>query len=138
LIVVDEYLAVRVVAGRWPEGLPDDDDLLLPASRHWRLLLRIHAPGQGQLSRALGELTQAGRDGIRYPHPELLLIADPRPLLDEAARVAARYGGGWLVAETLAMGLHHGRALWFGAERNVGRILHAAADELGIVLNIAT
>jgi len=85
-----------------------------------------------------GELTQAGRDGIRHPHPELLLIADPRPLLDEAARVAARYGGGWLVAETLAMGLHHGRALWFGAERNVGRILHAAADELGIVLNIAT
>jgi hypothetical protein len=138
VIVVDEYLAVRVVGGRWPEGLPDDEVLVLPASRHWRLLLRIRAPGQGQLSRALGEPIQAGRDGIRHPHPELLLIADPRPLLDEAARVAARYGGAWLVAETLAMGLHHGRALWFSAERNAGRILHSAADELGIVMNIVT
>jgi len=50
VIVVDEYLAVRVVGGRWPEGLPDDEDLVLPAARHWRLLQRIHAPGDGQLS----------------------------------------------------------------------------------------
>lgn len=34
VIVIDEYLAVRVVGGAWPEGLPDDEDLGLPASRH--------------------------------------------------------------------------------------------------------
>lgn len=137
MIVVDEYLAMLVVAGRWPEGLPDDEDLVLPASRHWRLLQRIHAPGRGQLSRSLAELSQAGRDGIRHPHPEVLLIADPRPLLDDAAQIAARYGGGWLVNETLATGLHHGRALWFGNGRNVGRVLRTAADELGIAVNVA-
>jgi hypothetical protein len=53
MIVIDEYLAVRVVGGDWPAELPDDDDLALPASRHWRLLQRVHAPGHGQLSQVL-------------------------------------------------------------------------------------
>ncbi len=109
MIVVDEYLAVRVVGGQWPERLPDDEDLVLPASRHWRLLQRIHAPGAGQLSQLLSTLSPTDRDTIRYPHPEVLQIADPRPLLDEAARIAARYGGtGWLTGETLAAGLATG------------------------------
>ena len=58
MIVVDEYLAVRVMGGWWPDGLPDDDDLALPASRHWRLLQRVHSPSGGQLSQilALAEL----------------------------------------------------------------------------------
>ena len=127
MIVVDEYLAVRVVGGRWPEGLPDDEDLVLPAARHWRLLQRIHAPGDGQLSGLLATLSTTDRDTIRFPHPEVLRVADPRPLLDEAARLAARYGGtGWLTAETLAAGLTYGRALWFGAERNVGTVARPA------------
>ena len=45
-------------------------------------------------------------------------------------------GGGWLTDETLAAGLHHGRALWFDAEQNVGRGLAAAADELGITVHV--
>ena len=49
MLVIDEYLAVRVLGGVWPDGLPDED-LALPASRHWRLLMRVHAPGAGQLS----------------------------------------------------------------------------------------
>jgi hypothetical protein len=48
LIVIDEYLAVRVMGGAWPEALPDDEDLALPACRHWRLLQRVHAPGDTQ------------------------------------------------------------------------------------------
>ena len=48
--MVDAYLAVRVVAGDWPDGLPDDDPVL-PASRHWRLLQQVHSPSGGQLSR---------------------------------------------------------------------------------------
>ena len=100
MIVIDEYLAVRVVGGAWPEGLPDDEDLALPASRHWRLLQRVHAPGDGQLSQILAQLSEAGRDGIRHPHPEVLAVLDPRPLLDDAAALAARYGGGLLIAET--------------------------------------
>ena len=49
MVVIDEYLAVHVLGGSWPERLPDDE-LVLPASRHWRLLQRVHAPGGGQLS----------------------------------------------------------------------------------------
>jgi hypothetical protein len=60
-------------------------------------------------------------------------------LLDEAAQIAARYGGtGWLTAETLAAGLIWGQALWFGTERSVGRLLATAADDLGIAVHIVT
>ena len=138
MIVIDEYLAVRIVGGNWPQGLPDDDDLLLPLSRHWRLLQRVHKPGDGQLSQLLATLSPADRDTIRYPHPEVLQVSDPRPHLDKAAELVARYGGGWLTAETLAAGLTNGRALWFGTERNVGRVLRTAAHELGIAVNVAS
>jgi hypothetical protein len=138
VIVIDEYLATRVVSGDWPAGLPDDE-LALPASRHWRLLQALHGSRDGQLSRILAALTDAGRDGIRHPHPEVLSVLDPRPLLDEAAVLAGRLGGtGLLVAETLVSGLAHGSRLFFGTERNVGRLLARAAGELDIALHVAT
>lgn len=137
MIVVDEYLAVRVLGGGWPEGLPDDD-VALPASRHWRLLQRIHAPGPGQLSSVLGLLSPTGVEAVRHPHPELLHVLDPRPLLDDAAAISARYGaGGLLVAESLAAALIHGGFLWFGTERNIGRRLAEAAGRLGIGIHVA-
>jgi hypothetical protein len=75
---------------------------------------------------------------IRWPHPDVLTVLDPRPLLDDAAVLAARFGGtGQIVAETLAAGLVHGRRLWFGATENVGLLLERAADELGIAVQIA-
>jgi hypothetical protein len=139
MIVIDEYLAMRVVfaSDGWPTDLPDTEDLVLPASRHWRLLQRIHGPGAGQLSQRLAALTTAARDSLRFPHPEVLQILDPRPLLDEAARLGARFGGGWLIDETLAAALHNGNALWFGTEQNVGRLLADAAEELGIDIHVA-
>jgi hypothetical protein len=139
MIVIDEYLVMRVLGGRrWPEGLPTTEDLALPASRHWRLLQRIHAPAAGQLSTMLTALRPSDLDTIRFPHPEVLQILDPRPLLDEAAQLAAHHRGGWLIAETLAAGLHHGHTLWFGNQRNVGSLLATAADTLGITIHIAT
>jgi hypothetical protein len=75
VVVIDEYLAVRVLGGGWPEGLPDDE-LVLPASRHWRLLQRVHAPGGGQLSQLLAALPGGDLDVVRHPHPEVL---GPRP-----------------------------------------------------------
>lgn len=138
MIVVDEYLAVRVLSGDWPVALPDTEDLALPASRHWRLLRRLHGPSGGQLSQILGTLSARDRDTIRFPYPEVFSVLDTRPLLDEAAQIAARYGGlGWLIAETLAAGLTYGKALYFGNERNVGRILHEIADDLGIAVIVA-
>jgi hypothetical protein len=136
VIVVDEYLAVRVLGGGWPDDLPDDD-LALPASRHWRLLQRVHNPSTGQLSRLLSALPGGDLGVVRFPHPEVLQVLDPRPLLDKAAAIAGSYGGtGLLVAESLAAGLAYGRELWFGTERNVGRLLAHAAAELGVAINV--
>jgi hypothetical protein len=138
VIVVDEYLAVRVLGGAWPDELPDDE-LAMPASRHWRLLQRVHGASTGQLSRLLAALPGGDLGVVRWPHPEVLQVLDPRPLLDEAAAIAARYGGtGLLVAESLAAGLAYGRQLWFGTERNVGLLLARAAGELGIDLHITS
>lgn len=137
MLVIDEYLAVRVLGGLWPDGLPDED-LALPASRHWRLLMRVHAPGAGQLSQLLAALPGDDLDVVRYPHPDVLQILDPRPLLDSAASIAARYSaGGLLIAETLAAGLVHGHQLWFGTTRNVGQALARIADDLNIAVHVS-
>ena len=136
MIVIDEYLAVRVVGGDWPAALPDDE-LVLPASRHWRLLQALHGGRGGQLSRIISQLSSAGRDGLRYPHPEVLQVLDPRPLLDEAAILASRYGGtGLLIAESLATGLTYGRTLYFGMAANVGLLTERAAADLGIAVRV--
>jgi hypothetical protein len=136
MIVVDEYLAIRSLLGDVPVGLPDEP-LALTASAHWRLLQRIHSPSGGQLSQALARLSPAGRDVLRRPAPAVLEVLDPRPLLDEAAQIAARYGRtGLLIAETAAAGLAHGRQLWFGTERNVGIRLREIADDLGIEVHV--
>jgi hypothetical protein len=136
VIVIDEYLAVRVALADWPPELPDDE-LALPASRHWRLLQALHSPRRGQLSRILSFLPESDQAVIRHPHPEVFQVLDPRPLLDEAAAIAARYGGtGLLIAETLAAGLTLGRQLWFGIPANVGRVVDRATSELDITVHV--
>jgi len=138
VIVIDEYLAVRVLGGDWPDDLPDDE-LALPASRQWRLLQRVHAPGSGQLSRLLAALPGGDLGVIRFPHPEVLQVLDPRPLLDDAAAIAARFGTtGLLIAETLAAGVAYGGQLWFGLDANIGRVVERAAPELGVTVRLAT
>lgn len=137
MIVVDEYLAVRRLRGQAPDELVDED-LVLPTSRHWRLLQALHGDRGGQLSRLLGQLSEPGRAAVRFAHPGVLQILDPRPLLDEAASLAARFNHtGWLTAETLAAGRRHGGVPWFGERANVGRLLGSAAEDLGIQVNIA-
>lgn len=133
--MIDEYLAVRVLVGDRPEELGDDEPLALPAYRHYRLLQRVHQPGTGQLS---GLLADADLDAIRRPHPEVVEILDPRPLLDEAAAIGARYrSSGLLVGETLAAGLAYGHQLWFGTHRNVGARLAEIAADLHIAVQVA-
>lgn len=137
MIVVDEYLAIRSLLGDVPAGLPDEP-LAITASAQWRILQRIHAPSGGQLSQALGALSPAGRAVLREPSSAVLEVLDPRPLLDEAAQIAARYGRtGLLIAETAAAGLAHGRQLWFGNPRNIGIRLREIADELGVAIHVA-
>jgi class 3 adenylate cyclase len=138
VLVIDEYLAIEVLVGDWPPALPDDEPFALPASRHFRLLQRIHQPSGGQLSSALERLSPAGRLAVRNPHPEVFQVLDPRPLLDDAARIGARYAtGGLLIVETLAAGLSYGKTLWFGKEANIGRRLAEIARDLGIAVQLS-
>jgi len=90
VLVIDEYLAVDVLVGDWPAGLPVDEALALPASRHFRLLQRLHQPSGGQLSGILDRPNPAGQLVLPNPHPEVLQILDPRPLLNEAAQTGPR------------------------------------------------
>jgi hypothetical protein len=137
VIVVDEYLAIRSLLGDVPLDLPDEP-LAITASAQWRILQRIHAPAGGQLSQALSALSPAGRAVFRQPSPAVLEVLDPRPLLDEAAQIAARYGNtGLLIAETAAAGLAHGHQLWFGNPRNVGIRLREIAEDLGVAIHVA-
>jgi len=137
VIVVDEYLAIRSLLGDVPEELPDEP-LAITTAAQWRILQRIHAPSDGQLSRALSALSPVGRAVFRQPSPFVLDVIDPRPLLDEAAQIAARYGNtGLLISETAAAGLAHGRQLWFGNPRNIGIRLRDIAEDLGIQIHVA-
>jgi len=135
VLVIDEYLAVRVLVGARPGELPDDEPLALPAYRHYRLLQRVHQPGTGQLSALLAASDQ---QAIRRPDADVLQILDPRPLLDEAAAIGARYrAAGLLVGETLAAGLTYGHQLWFGTSRNIGTRLAQIAEDLHIAITVA-
>lgn len=136
MIVVDEYLAIRSLLGELPAEVPDEP-LGLTASAHWRILQRVHAPSGGQLSQVLAGLSPSARAALQRPVPAVLEILDPRPLLDEAASIAAAYGGsGLYVAEMVTAALHHERALWFGTERNLGRRLREIAADLSIAINV--
>lgn len=137
MIIVDEYIAVRVILGRWPAAMPDDE-VALPTMGHWRLLQALHRPRGGQLSRIVAELSESGRSALRWPHPEVLQVLDPRPLMDRAAALAARFGGGWRNAEILAAGVANRADLWFGATTNVGPSVTAGAEGLGLAVHVLT
>ena len=138
MIVVDEYLAIRSLLGVLPDGLPDES-LAITTSAHWRLLQRLHAPSGGQLSEALAALPDSDREALRFPGREVLEVLDPRPRLDEAAHIAARFGNtGWLIAESVTAGLAHSRQLWFGNPRNIGVRLREIADDLGVAIHVAS
>lgn len=137
MIIIDEYIAVRVVSGDWPAEMPVDE-LGLTTMGHWRLLQALHKPRGGQLTRILASLSDPARSALRWPHPEVMQVLDPRPLLDDAARLAARFGGGLRNAEILAAGMANRAELWFGAPANVGPAIADGAVQLGLHVHVAT
>lgn len=67
----------------------------------------------------------------------MLQVLDARPLLDDAARLAARYGGGLRNAEILAAGIANRADLWFGTSANVGPAIADGAVQLGLDVHVA-
>jgi hypothetical protein len=135
LIVVDEYVTGRVVGGDWHSAFPDEELACRPAttSAWFRLSTAVEAASR----QIPAPLTPAGRDGIRHPDPEVLTVLDTRQLPDEAARITARFGGGWLIGETLAAELAYGHQLYFGNRAKVGPTIIRAGRELGIRIQVA-
>lgn len=64
--VIDEYVALRVLAGDWPDEIPHDV-LGLTYTRHWRLLSAMATPTLGRISRGLAALS--GEDRRRRWQP---------------------------------------------------------------------
>jgi hypothetical protein len=105
---------------------------------HWRLLQALHKPRGGQLTRILAQVSDSARSSLRWPHPEVVRVLDPRPLLDDAARLAALYGGSLRNAEILSAGLAHRAQLWFGNLANVGPSTADGAGQLGLSVHVAS
>lgn len=135
--VVDEYVALRVLNGDWPTELPEDV-LGLPWTRHWRLLSSLALPGSGRISRRLNEMSEAGRQAIRQPHPDLLkVLDDPRATAHLAADLLALTGPtSMLIIEALAVAIRHTSPLYVGDSQNaVGAMAtHAASLHVEIVV----
>jgi hypothetical protein len=125
---------VRVLGGDWPEGLPDAE-LRLPASRHWRPLQQVHTPSSGLLSRLLAALSGDHFEVVRWPYRDVLQVLDTCPLLDQA-RITARFGGGWMVGETIAAGWAHGRCPHYGAADNFGPPERSAGSRAALDIRV--
>lgn len=102
-----------------------------------RLLQALHHSRGGQLPRILSPLPEPDRAALRWPHPEVIQVLDLRPLLDHAARLAARYGGGLRNAEILAAGVANHADLWFGTPANIGTTIADSAGQIGLAVRIA-
>jgi hypothetical protein len=106
--------------GLWPTST--ERSLVLPASRQWRLLQALHGGRGVQLSRLFAGASPAVISAIRWSHPVVLTVLDPRPLRGAAAILATRFGGtGLIVAETLAAGPAMAASCGFGGRYGSSR-----------------
>ena len=134
MIVVDEYVLLRVLSSADEvAGLPDDI-LGLTYLRHWRLVSTIAlGDGTGRLSRLLAELHPSRRRFIEQPDARLVQIIDPRALMLSAARAHALTGGlSALMAETVAACLHHDSPFFVGDPQNAKGTLADKMRALGV------
>ncbi len=134
MIVVDEYIVLRVLAGSGEVAGVPDGIMGLTYLRHWRLVSAIaKSEGAGRLSRTLSQLDPSRRRFIEQPDARLLQVIDPRPLILSAGRAHGLVGGlSALMAETVAACLHHESAFYVGDPQNATGVLADKARSLGI------
>ena len=130
--IVDEYVALRVLAGDWPDEIPQDV-LGLTYARHWRLLSALAVPTVGRISRGLAALSGDDRERLRRPHPDLLEVLDPRATSLLAADLLETIGPtSMLIAETLAAAIRFQSELYFGDPQNAVGPMRKHARTLGV------
>ena len=123
MLICDQYLAIRAIAGDLPQELQGEH--LAIASSHYWLLLRAAAkqrdstPVMGQLSQLIAELSPAAKEELAAPLPDVIEILDFRDYAHASAEAAHAYGLKWLVADLVGSALHYRAPLCFGRESNV-------------------
>jgi hypothetical protein len=134
--VVDEYLALRVLAGDWPAEIPHDV-LGLTYARHWRLLSAMANPSAGRISRGLAALSGEDRERLRRPHPDLIEVLDPRATSLLAADLLETTGPtSMLIAETLAAAIRQQSEIYVGDPQNAVGPMRKHARTLGVEIVI--
>ena len=141
MIIGDEYVIIRAVAGTLPDVLAGEHPLIIP-SAYLRLKLgeAIFRPEAtvlaelrpshplsgrgGQITRRLRALTDRALEALFDADPDLFTVIpkdDLAPGVNEARAVAASQGVhlNLLAAEYVAASAMHGVDIWFGHDRNV-------------------
>lgn len=101
MLIIDEYLAVRVLGGNWPDGAPATTS---PSQRRGTggYCSASTPPAGGNCPASSTSSAPPDARACATLTPKCSRSSTPRPLLDEAASIAARYGaGGLLIAESL-------------------------------------
>ena len=132
MIIVDDHLAVRTLAGRHgPRWL--DDVPAIPWGFHFRLLRALlDSRVRGRLSDGIDErVVQAAL----APPTDVLRVLDPRYATLTAAQIMTRHRLSVVTAELLAAALVH-RSHVHVAEANVGRSWPDAFAKEGVELHI--
>jgi hypothetical protein len=145
MILVDEYLAIRVISESAPDVIAEDA-IALTYGRAYRLSRALLDVGPGRLqlrgrfTRLVEGLTPEGQEllteWLADPDPAVLSIVDPRPLIGTAAAVQNTYAVSLLQAETLAAGAFHEWSIRFGDPDSATAVMHRAAQELGLDLSV--
>ena len=145
MILVDEYLAIRIISGNPPEGL-GSAIAGLTYSRAYRLTRALSASGPGRLRvrgrftrlvDGLGELDQRVlHEWLGNPNPAVLEIIDPRAFIRTTAALQNTYALSLLQAETLAASADQEWPIRFGDPDSASVAVHRAARELGLDLAV--
>lgn len=138
MLICDQYIAIRAVAGALPEQLRHER--LAMVSAHWWLLLRAEArlrdPADvttGQLGGSIRQLSPAARAELVAPRGDIFEVLDFREHAATAARVAQRFNYNWLVADLVGAAIHYRVALTFGSAQNVPPAIRIGSEEEPLV-----
>jgi len=141
VILVDEYLAIFVIAGSAPDALAGHG-VALSYGRAYRLTRALIDVGPGRLqlrgrfTRLVDGLSPDGQrllaDWLADPDPAVLAVVDPRPLIGAAAALQNTYAISLLQAEMLAAAVNHDWPIRFGDPDSTTPHVGRAAQELGL------
>lgn len=130
-VLVDDHLALDVLAGRRPPGL--DEPCATTYGFYVRLLTAAASErGRGGLSDARAEHAE---DLLLDPPGELLEVVDPLAIASLTAGIKAEYGANLLVAEVGAAALDRRVPVRVSAG-NVGRTWPGLFADLGVDFDV--